>query len=200
MTGPLRFSSEPDYATGRVFYTVPRVGLFTFEPGQSVDGWRDDPLRVHMTYGRAPLTWHNGYLPLPDAPVLYGITLVGAAVFTVDPEPSTWGFPCRRSTGSCTSTSVPPRTASRARSIALALSADWMDRPDRQRLLDAHSLWKAPGRLASAVYAHQRALDRLAEVQATVDAASAVVEELVRAAGRLDVLDLDNLPTVPVVA
>lgn len=191
---PIGHSSEADYSTGRVFYTVPRVGTFTLEPGQDLDGWRDDPLCVHMTYGRAPLTWHSGYAPLPDAPVLYGITLVGAAVFGTDPEPPTWGFPCRRSTGPYTATSVPPRTAQRARAIALELAGDWLARPDRGRLLDAHRMWKAPARLAAAELAHQRALDRLAEVQAIADAAGLVVDELVLATGRADVLDLGAEP------
>ncbi len=143
----------PDEA-GRVFYTVARVGgtkvgTFTIGPDDThIDGEGG----VCVSYGRAPLR-HHGRGDLPEAPVLFGVTLAGLAVFRPSSMraaryPSSW-LVCRRTVDQHRTAYVPEGTHARAADIVRALVEDWEARDDNDALWAAHVRHLAPGRLAS---------------------------------------------------
>lgn len=164
-------------ARGRVLYRT-KVGVFTVEPTTGPDLYRDDPHLVKVWYGTAPDGWHNGQHPLPDAPVIFRVTLLGAAVFNpdklADPAWHSHGLPVRREGGG----QAPSGTRRAVGAILRDILTDWRARPDLDELRAAHARFEAPARLASARRALDAALARQQAADYAVFAARDTVHEL----------------------
>jgi hypothetical protein len=141
---------------GRVVYTVAKVGTFTIER----DAYESNSENLFIHYGRHDTASRYRYDdPLPEAPVFFGITLIGGAGFDpvrfTDPDSVkrwyTW--PARRQSRG----SVPDATAKRAEEICRFITLDYLERDDYPAIERARARHLAPGRLAG----HQCEIDRL---------------------------------------
>lgn len=181
----LAVTAEPLPEHGRVIYRVAKVGAFTLERDPLSYPERTESLRC--TYGAYDDDrWVHSGDPLPEAPVLFGVHISGAAVyspgrFTEETNPATghgwrWPLPAQRVTGTYCSTSAPDGTRHRLTDIVGALTLDYLDRPDRTALEHAQEARWATRRLAG----HQRTIDRLrdevAALQAQLDAELALAD------------------------
>jgi hypothetical protein len=186
----LQVEIEPDPRLGRVYYTVDKVGTFTI--GWDAHGPTPDA-NLHVWWGRwdSDRYHHHGYEPLPEAPVFYGITLVGAAVFHPDKvdEDRAWWLPARRSLGQFRSESVPDGTQARAWDALRPLARDFLGRDDRGALLAAHQILHAPRRrtdlnrqidaLQAEIVERQDRLEALQAARARQDALLSVPDGMV---------------------
>jgi hypothetical protein len=167
---PIDVTDEVDADMGRVVYRVAGIGAFTIERdpnGYSVDPARDYAL--HCTYGvlTGPrLIYGRG--ALPEAPVMFGITIGGAAVFSPSRfteetnrygRPWRWSLPMQRATEHECRGSVPQRTSDRVSDIVGALTLHYLDRPDREDIEHIQAVRLAPSRLN----AHTSTIARLTE-------------------------------------
>lgn len=147
----LSVTSEVLWDLGRVVYVVDKVGTFTMERDEY--GRTDDRARaLHVHYGRHDgEDWYSGDEPLPDAPVVFGITITGGATYPeerfTDPayRPS-WYWPARRAR-SAGGGAVPTRTAGRVEAIVRVLTLDYITRPDYDAIEHARAQYLAPTRL-----------------------------------------------------
>jgi hypothetical protein len=148
----LQVTPEPDLTLGRVYYPVDRIGTFTLETDDTMDG----VTRVHVVYGRwtAPTMFGDGVLP--ETPVIYGVrNLVGGWVFNpADYQPGDHrryppSAPARRRTGPYQSDHAPDGTCRRLADIALTLAADFEAREDKPQIDRARLAQLAPGRYRS---------------------------------------------------
>jgi hypothetical protein len=172
-------------AEGRVIYRVAKVGAFTFERDSSTS----DPERmtnVQCTYGAltGPRAFY-GRDPLPESPVVNGVTITAAAVFGPDwftnPLRHPWAtLPMQR--GGDDRRPVPDATQRRVTDVVGALTAHHLARPDLAEVDHAQQVRLAPGRLS----VHQRTIEslrweisslelRLAEEIAKADAQAALL-------------------------
>lgn len=135
---------------GRVAYRVDRVGTFTLYRDPLTYGAGRDAPGLRCTYGLdLEPVWHHGTEPLPEAPVVFGVTLVGATVFDPDrrqPE-SPWWLVVRRPVDRFRSERAPERTCARVSEIVGALTEHYLGRADRFALEHAQAVSLAPGRL-----------------------------------------------------
>jgi len=165
----IRVVEEPDYDLGRVYYRVEKVGTFTltmddhhevydvtktdehgYRRGYRTAAERGYVMKVH--YGRKDrIGYQSGYDPLPDAVTLFGVVLTGGSVYTARDllDDKTW-LAVSRATGPVTSVSVPEGTRRRATAIVRALTAHWLERPDRARLDARARARRASARISSA--------------------------------------------------
>jgi hypothetical protein len=178
----LRVTTEVDWKYGRVFYVVDKVGTFTIERDQygSTDA-RADTLYIH--YGRYDTEWRSfDDEPLPEAPVLYGITLTsfcgfGQEKFT-NAQPGGWyQWPVRRvraesgqpSWSLRDSSTVPDGTRKRVYEICGVITLDYLARSDYHAIERARAAHLAPGRLRH----HTK---RIAELRAQIGKAQAELD------------------------
>lgn len=159
MSRRLTFAAEV-VDLGRVEYTVSGIGVFTLSYGASRYPHGEDGEYLEVAYGR----WTSPRLPrrdqaLEDAPVLYRVQLLGAAVVDVgdvlahlaDDQPSPWWLIAHRSVnrrGWAETECIPDGTRAKAAQIVAALAEDFLDRPDAADLLKAHRRAHAPHRLS----------------------------------------------------
>jgi hypothetical protein len=151
-----------------VVYEVERCGTFTLGFDHASYPRGGDEERLHVAYGE----WDgDGHCyrdrPLPHAPVVNTITLVGgsffdpqdALAFLHDPHQSWAGWlrPARRQDR--WAVDVPDRTRARVGLIVAHLTEDLLKRDDYAELLHAHRARHAPARAA----AHRANLDRVAQ-------------------------------------
>lgn len=180
----LDVTDEVQADMGRVVYRVAGVGAFTLE--REAFGYPARRDNIECTYG--VLTGDRRFYgrgPLPEAPVVFGITIGGGAVFNpdrfTDPDRKDdrgcrawWGnLPAQRAPedGSYGG-SVPDGTGKRLTDILGALTLHYLDRPDRPAIEHAQAVRFAGQRLAT----HQREIDRLREE--IVEREAALVREM----------------------
>lgn len=177
----LSYTSEVLWDLGRVVYVVDRIGSFTIERWPY--GYPERSTDLAVWYGRND---HDGYVsgdkPLPEAPVVFGITICGAAVFSEDrfTDPALaedLTKPWRalnvqrqvRERPFPLSTSAPDGTRVRVTGIVGVLVLDYLAREDRPAIDRAHQVRCAPDRLRG----HQRTITglrtQMAEIQAQLD-------------------------------
>lgn len=142
----LRTTVEVDWSRGRVFYTVGRVGTFTFE--RDLFGNTDGrAATLHVFYGR-----HEGegypYDQLPEPPVVFGVTLKGACGFNPEklvqePEHGHYMWRVDRAEG-C---EAPAGTRKRVHEICSALVTHYLTRDEYEAVEQARARYLAPARL-----------------------------------------------------
>lgn len=140
-----KVTTEVLWEIGAVVYVVDKVGTFTVIR----DIYSSGSDTLHILYGRYDGTRvHWGNNPMPEAPVLFGITLVGGAGFDpakfTDPNWSrSWGWPCHRESGG----SAPAATCHRAEEYCRAITLDYLARDDYAAIERARAVYSAPTRL-----------------------------------------------------
>lgn len=150
------------YANGQVGYDVARIGRFTIGYGAHRRHTAyDDSAYLVVTYGDG--TGGGDFyttctLRHPDAPTIFGITLIGKSVIDTDrvmeylaAEPhqrSPWWISPSRYDKDGHLVDVPDRTHGHVARIVAALVEDFLDRPDAEQLLAAHRHHHAADRAA----------------------------------------------------
>ncbi|MET9964816.1 hypothetical protein ABZZ80_02510 [Streptomyces sp. NPDC006356] len=135
----LEVAEYADFTTGSALYRVTRVGTFTFDwdPSHHIDPEvPHDQEHLRVTYGAG--TTCRSYPTLPDAPVMFGLTLVGQETFTMaalDTDPL-----CLRpfrlvATAPAYAPAGPRR---RTNEIVRALARHWLTQPWAPELRRAH--------------------------------------------------------------
>lgn len=148
-------------SNGQVGYDVARIGRFTIGYGSHRrHAAHDDTTYLVVTYGENTSDdfYASCTLAHPDAPTLFGITLVGKSVIATEQvmeylanEPhqrSAWWITPTRHDRSGHLVDVPDRTRSHVAYIVAALVEDFLDRPDAEQLLTAHRHHHAADRAA----------------------------------------------------
>lgn len=145
----LEVTEYADFTTGSALYHVTRVGTFTLDWDPSHHTDPEDPHdqeQLRVTYGAG--TTCRPHPALPDAPVLFGLTLVGQETFTttaLDADPL-----CLRpyrlvATAPAYAPAGPRR---RTNEIVRALARHWHTQPWTPDLRRAHAHHWAPHTLA----------------------------------------------------
>lgn len=162
----VRWSSTPTDG-GQVVYEVDKVGTFTLGFDHASYPRGDDEERLHVAYGEWDGRGHcYRDRPLPHAPVVNTITLVGGSFF--DPAEALaflteeklrpwvgWLRPSR--VVDRWAVDVPDRTRARVGMLVARMTQDFLERDDYAELLHAHRARHAPDRAA----AHQANLARV---------------------------------------
>jgi hypothetical protein len=174
-----------------VYYTVDRVGVFTLEPNP----YHDDDGRILVSHGRGSAYLASSYKNLPDAPVIYGIMLLGGSVFDPDRDKANpWArITVRRLTDRYTSQAVPDATRRRTEAIIEVLAADWLQRPDLPLLKAAAQCQLLPVRMREHQHTRQRLLAQRDQLDAKIGEEQDQIEALqsqLREAQRLTGQDL----------
>jgi hypothetical protein len=144
----LRVTTEVDWAHGRAFYVIEKIGTFTIErdPYGEIDARADS---LHIGYGRYSDELWFSRDPYPEAPVIFGVTLSGAIVirdpskYTDEPSRSHHGWHAMRAGGG----EAPPATRKRTHEICCALLVHYLNRDDNPAIEHARALHHAPKRL-----------------------------------------------------
>lgn len=151
-----RFTCAEPTPGGNVHYDVAGTGVLTvgYDPGARPG---KDAEHLRLAFGRwdgeASLVSHHG--PLPEAPVLFGVEILGSALVDVDDvveylaspvdRRSSWWLRVQRRLGDDVR-EVPDGTRTRMAEIIAAVAEDYLDRPDSEELLTAHRRHHAPRR------------------------------------------------------
>jgi hypothetical protein len=159
----LEVTVDHDWDRGLAYYAIARVGTFTL-------GWDrlgDDSTSIEVDYGRHPGGYRSGYEYLPEAPTMFGIKLIGAAVFSperVDPD-RPWGWiHGRRRLSHLSSVQVPDGTNRRLAEVVACLVEHWAAAPEHDALHAAFLRDNATyhlGQLASQIRYRQEKVDVL---------------------------------------
>jgi hypothetical protein len=186
---PPRFTVEVG-TNGRVYYTVDRVGVFTLEPNP----YQDDG-SILVSHGRGSAYLTSSYKNLPEAPVIYGITLLGGSVYNPDRDKANpWArITVRRLTDRYTGQSVPDATRRRTEAIIEVLAGDWLQRPDLPLLKAAAQCQLLPARIREHQHVQQKLLAQRDELDAKITEEHDQIEALhsqLRDAQRLTGQDL----------
>ncbi|MDQ8707843.1 hypothetical protein RCO28_36050 [Streptomyces sp. LHD-70] len=150
-SGPaLEVAEFADFTTGCALYRVDRVGTFTLDWDSGHHNDPEDPDAVELlrvTYGAGTdFRWHP---PMPDAPVLFGITLAGQEPFT---RGALGRNPMNLRPHRMISTApayAPVGVRRRTNAIVHTLVDHWLDQPWTPDLRRAHAHHHAPHTLAT---------------------------------------------------
>lgn len=180
---------DHDQTAGRTAYTVRHpsgkpCGVFVVEPDWSEYPEVTGRLYVQYGSGRRHRSEYNG--PPDDAPQFFGVVLSGGAFFhpdTLSPTgerrpDSTYGgrlWP-HRSTGRCTSESVPYRTAVRATEYVHALAQHWLALPETGLVREAQARALAPERYVGHLRTMRDRAERMAVLKAEYDEAAGLAD------------------------
>ncbi|MEU8310452.1 hypothetical protein AB0C84_43500 [Actinomadura sp. NPDC048955] len=156
--GPISFTVAIDWSHGRVRYEVDRIGVFWLSPS---DEYGPDNVRIQYGDDGENYFQRAGYQARPNAPQVFGITIVGTAVVNpsyAKPTENGW-VNVRRRGADHYSVSAPTATSQRIAQIVYALLNHYQKHPDLKRIRVAQARYRAPARLA----AHQRTATKLTE-------------------------------------
>lgn len=150
-SGPALEAAEfADFTTGCAHYRLTRIGTFTFDWDPTFQHDPEDPHaqdHLRVTYGTGTdFRWHP---PMPDAPVLFGITLAGQETFSstaltdnrlhLRPHRMIHTAPAY----------APVGARRRTNEIVHALATHWLAQPWTPDLRRAHDHHHAPQTLAT---------------------------------------------------
>lgn len=167
---------------GRVVYRVAGVGAFTIQ--RDPYGYSVDPTRrcLQCTYGVYTSDRYNSYRQgaLPEAPVMFGITIGAAAVYgddrfveEIDERTGRprWRapLPMQRATEHETRGTVPDKTAARITDIVGALTMEYLTRPDREAIEHVQAVRLAPGRLNEHLREINGIVEEMSKLQEKLD-------------------------------